>query len=115
MYILLCINRAEKWLKTEKKSSNVFSSFYAAINCVFYLQDNSSPGDKEGLGRYRQNCQENCPDLRVWRRRGGGEGPEAAGRVGGAGTEERRHLLRERRVVMLSVLRCEEGAFIVAS
>ena len=79
-------------------------SFYAAINCVFYLQDNSSPGDKEGLGRYRQNCQENRPHLRVRRRRRGGEGAEAAGRVGGAGTEERRHLLRERRVVMLSVV-----------
>ena len=115
MYILHCINRTKQWLKTKKKSSNVFSSFYAAINCVFYLQDNSSPGDKEGLGRYRQNCQENCPDLRVWRRRGGGEGAEKEGRVGGAGTEERRHLLRERRVVMLSVLRREEGAFIEAS
>ena len=93
----------------------MFSSFYAAINCVFYLQDNSSPGDKEGLGRYRQNCQENCPHLRVWRRRGG-EGPAEAGRVGGrAGTEERRHLLRERRVVMFSVVRgghvvCTGGA-----
>ena len=88
----------------EKKSSNVFSSFYAAINCVFYLQDNSSPGDKEGLGRYRQNCQENCPHLRVWRRRGGEGAEEAGGVGGGAGTEKRRHLLRERRVVMLSVL-----------
>ena len=82
----------------------MFSSFYAAINCVFYLQDNSSPGDKEGLGRYRQNCQENCTHLRVWRQRRGGAGHEEAGRVGRAGPEKRRHLLRERRLVMLSVL-----------
>ena len=97
----------------EKKSSNVFSSFYAAINCVFYLQDNSSPGDKEGLGRYRQNCQENCPHLRVWWRRGGEGAEEAGGVGGGAGTEKRRHLLRERRVVMLSLL--SEGRSVVCT
>ena len=56
----------------------MLSSFYAAINHVFYLQDNSSPGDKEGLGRHRQNCQENRPNLRVWLR-GGGGGEEEAG------------------------------------
>ena len=72
----------------------MLSSFYAAINHVFYLQDNSSPGDKEGLGRHRQNCQENRPNLRVWLR-GGGGGEEEAGAVGGARTQERRHLLCE--------------------